>query len=299
MGLAVRRPGVIISVTMTGFAFLAFVLLAAPVNAQLFASKDAEVAMGHYHFNTADIAAQKKFWLALGGSTALFHKTEIVQFPNALLFFEKAKASGGTRGSSVNHIGFEVQDIRAMVDKLRGLGYEIATKKEVSGGQAKEDIFHHPSMKVDLAFVIGPDDIKVELTGNPNVQETTAHHIHFFVPDVPKARDWYVQKFGFESGKRGPFEEARLAGIRLSFTKSDGPVVGTKGRSLDHIGFESRNVKKLGMQLEGRGITLDLPYKYTRGTKVANMFLTDPEGTRIELTEGLKQVGEVGQGAKR
>lgn len=284
---------------MMGFALLGFALLAVPASAQLFASKDAEVAMGHYHFNVADIAAQKKFWLALGGSTAMFHKVEIVQFPNALLFFEKAKATGGTRGSSVNHIGFEVQNIRAMVDKLRGLGYEIATKKEVSGGQAKEDIFPHPTMKVDLAFVIGPDDIKVELTGNPNVQETTAHHIHFFVPDVQKARGWYVEKFGFESGKRGPFEEARLAGIRLSFTKSEGAVVGTKGRSLDHIGFESRNVKKLGMLLEGRGVAIDVPYKYTRGNRTANMFLNDPDGTRIELTEGLKQVGEVGQGAKR
>ena len=85
----------------------------------------------------------------------------------------------------------------------------------------------------------------------------------------------------------------------MSFNKSPGPVVGTKGRSLDHIGFESRNVKKLGMQLEGRGITLETPYKYTRGTKTANMFLSDVDGTRIELTEGLKQVGEVGPAAKR
>lgn len=284
---------------MKAFALLALTAMTVPASAQLFASKDAEVAMGHFHFNVSDIPAQKKFWLALGGSTAMFHKTEIVQFPNALLFFEKAKATGGTRGSSVNHIGFEVADIRGMVAKLRSLGYEIATRTEVSAGQAKEDIFRHPTMNVDLAFIIGPDDIKVELTGNPQVQETTAHHIHFFVPDVEKSRGWYVEKFGFTKGKRGPFEEAQLAGIRLSFNKSPGPVVGTKGRSLDHIGFESRNVKKLGMQLEGRGITLDAPYKYTRGTKTANMFVSDLDGTRIELTEGLKQVGEVGPPAKR
>jgi catechol 2,3-dioxygenase-like lactoylglutathione lyase family enzyme len=274
-------------------------MLAIPAYAQLFASKGVEIAMGHYHFNVSDVAAQKKFWLALGGATATLHKTEIVQFPNALLFFDKAKSIGGTRGSSVNHIGFEVQDIRASVDKLRGMGYEIATRKEVSGGQAKEDIFRHPTMNVDLAFVIGPDDIKVELTGNPSVVQTTAHHIHFFVPDVEKARSWYVEKFGFTKGKRGPFEEAQLAGIRLSFSKSEGAVAGTKGRSLDHIGFESRNVKKLGMVLEGRGVALDAPYKYTRGTKTAAVVVTDPDGTRIELTEGLKQVGDIGPAATR
>ena len=64
-------------------------------------------------------------------------------------------------------------------------------------------------------------------------------------------------------------------------------MVRTKGRSLDHIGFEVDNLEAFCKQLEAKGITLDRPYTRIDELDIAFAFLTDPDGTYIELTEGL------------
>jgi catechol 2,3-dioxygenase-like lactoylglutathione lyase family enzyme len=57
---------------------------------------------------------------------------------------------------------------------------------------------------------------------------------------------------------------------------------------LDHIGFEVINLKAFCGKLEANGVKLDAPYR-THADGVATAWLTDPWGTSIELTEGLRQ----------
>ena len=68
------------------------------------------------------------------------------------------------------------------------------------------------------------------------------------------------------------------------------PVVPTRGRSLDHIGFEVRNLEEFCKKLEAQGIKLDRPYTPVPALGIAIAFITDPLGTYIELTEGLNKV---------
>jgi hypothetical protein len=56
---------------------------------------------------------------------------------------------------------------------------------------------------------------------------------------------------------------------------------------LDHIGFEVSGLEAFCRRLAGLGVTFDVPYSKDR-TGVANARLTDPWGTSIELTEGLR-----------
>jgi catechol 2,3-dioxygenase-like lactoylglutathione lyase family enzyme len=56
---------------------------------------------------------------------------------------------------------------------------------------------------------------------------------------------------------------------------------------LDHIGFEVTNLEAFCKALEAKGVRFDRPYgKLPSGFGLA--FLTDPWGTYIELTEGLR-----------
>jgi extradiol dioxygenase family protein len=66
--------------------------------------------------------------------------------------------------------------------------------------------------------------------------------------------------------------------------------VGTKGRALDHIGFEVRGLESFAKKLEARGIHFDVPYREIPRLGLAIAFITDPWGTYIELTEGLTKV---------
>ena len=103
---------------------------------------------------------------------------------------------------------------------------------------------------------------------------------------MPKIQAWYATMFGAIPGKRLQNQAADLPGVNLTFSKTSQRTVGTKGRLLDHIGFEIANLEAFCKKLEAAGIKFDRPYSKTpAGLGLA--FLTDPWGTYIELNEGL------------
>jgi extradiol dioxygenase family protein len=136
----------------------------------------------------------------------------------------------------------------------------------------------------------GPDGVRLELTIDPNQTEPVMnHHIHFQATDIEAMRKWYANAFGAIPGKRGKFEAADLPGVNLSWTKVDAAQVGTKGRGLDHIGFEIKDLESFAQKLEKTGVKFDMPYRKVPSLGIAIAFFTDPWGTYVELTEGLAQ----------
>src|SRR5919106_623722 len=95
----------------------------ATASAQLAAANDGPIVYGHHHVNTTNVEAQKKFFVETLGGTAIrigTNNAEIVKFPNVLIFFRTVPAPpGGTRGTTVNHIGFSVPNLRQVVDKVK------------------------------------------------------------------------------------------------------------------------------------------------------------------------------------
>jgi hypothetical protein len=82
---------------------------------------------------------------------------------------------------------------------------------------------------------------------------------------------------------------ADLPGMNLNFsvpTVPAGPSAPTRGRSLDHIGFEIVGLEDFCRELESDGVVFDRPYRRVSGT-LAVATLTDPWGTTIELSEGI------------
>ena len=68
-------------------------------SAQLLAAKDGPIVYGHHHLNTTNTEAARKFWIdALGGVLVKFgtNNTEIIKFPNALLFMREANKPAPT-----------------------------------------------------------------------------------------------------------------------------------------------------------------------------------------------------------
>ena len=61
----------------------------------------------------------------------------------------------------------------------------------------------------------------------------------------------------------------------------------TKGRAIDHIGFEVRNLEAFVKTLQAAGVTFDAPFREVPAIGLKIAFILDPVGTRIELTEGL------------
>jgi catechol 2,3-dioxygenase-like lactoylglutathione lyase family enzyme len=277
------------------FVIIVLALASAPrASAQLLVAKDGPIVYGHHHLNTTNMAAQKKFFVDTLGGTAIkigSNQQEIVKFPNVLIFFRTNQApTGGTRGTTVNHIGFSVPDLRPVIDKIKANGFQMITRSEtLPTDEVKDDIAIRGNTR--LAFALGPDDVKVELIQAAALTvPITLNHIHFFHPQNTEMRDWYAKTFGAKPRETPNFAAADLPGVALNFTKSPDPVVGTQGRALDHIGFEVKNLEEFTKKLEGMGIKLERPYTKVAALNIAIAFIKDPWGTYIELTEGLDKV---------
>ncbi len=267
-------------------------VVALPAGAQLPGPNEAGVSMGHLHLTTRDMEAQRKFWVEVMGATPVkLGPMDVMKFPDVLVMFRKGEPSGGTKGSVVNHLGFKVKDMKAAVERMKAAGGNFVTRTEVSGGRATGDYWLNPPQKALQAFLMGPDDVKIELTEDPTMTAPIAHHhIHFNSRAVAETKAWYVKTFGAKGGKRGQFEAADVPGVNLSFSPSDAAVAPTKGRSLDHIGFEVRNLEAFCKKLEEAGMKFDVPYRKVPALGLSIAFLTDPWGTYIEMTEGLDRL---------
>ena len=278
-------------------AFLCFALLmlgSVPASAQLLAAKDGPVVYGHHHLNVTSIDEHKKFWVNMLGGTSVKVGTspnEIVMLPNVLVFLRQQAPTGGTKGTTVNHLAFAVTNLRQVVDKAKAAGYRIATREEAGVyDEVKDDIAFNKEQGSYSAFVMAPDDVKVQLFEvKTNRTPIALHHIHFAGP-AAEMRAWYVNVFGAKPGTRGMFEAADLPGVNLSFSPATAPVVTTRGRVLDHIGFEVKDLEAFCKKLEGMGIKLDRPYTKVPALNIAIAFISDPWGTYIELTEGLDKI---------
>ena len=269
-----------------------FVLGGAPVVlAQLTAAGQGSVVYGHHHLNVTSIDEHKKFWVdTLGGEVITVGPLEVVRFPNVLVFLREQAPGGGTKGTTVNHIGFAVPSTRATVDTVRAAGYPIVTREELPPALAVEDgLAYIADQDTYIAFAMAPDDVKIEFLQSSSASPMALHHIHFAGP-VNEMKAWYVDIFNAEPGMRGSFEAADLPGVNLTYSPSPETPVGTQGSALDHIGFEVDNLEAFCQELEAKGVIFDRPYSEIPTLNLGIAFFTDPFGTYIELTEGLDDI---------
>jgi catechol 2,3-dioxygenase-like lactoylglutathione lyase family enzyme len=254
-------------------------LLAASVMsllAQVAAPNASGVSIGHIHLVVADPDAQKKLWIGLlGAEVTSAGALEMLKFPGVFIVVQKARTAPteGTDGSTVNHFGFLVKSYADIKTKLTAAGLTFSMDR--------------PQDKKLIA--VFPEKVRVEFIEDANLTTPIAfHHIHMATTDPETLRQWYVKTFGATAGKREPFLAAMLPGGEVDFIKAEAAPSPTKGRSLDHIGFEVKGLEDFCKKLQADGVPFDMAYRempQLGGMRIA--FILDPVGTRIELTEGL------------
>ena len=271
---------------------------ASNASAQLLAAKDGPIVYGHHHLNVTNLDEAKKFWVdAIGGVLIKVgpENREIIKFPNALILLRAQKPTAGSKGSTVDHIGFSVKNLRQVVDRIKAGGFRMVTSAEApSNVKVQDDIGIVEAGPVSgIAYAMAPDETKVELVEmKAQAAPIASHHLHF-VGMNKEMQAWYMQTFGastLDSANPAAFISASLPGLTMNFSPSQAPVAGTQGRAIDHIGFEVRNLEAFTKKLEAQGIKLAAPYRQVPALGISIAFITDPWGSYIELTEGLDKI---------
>jgi len=216
------------------------------------------VSMGHVHLIVKNVQASKQLWLKLLGAAPASHAwLDGVSMPGMYVWFRQGEPVGGTEGSTIRDLGLRVRDLNAVLER--------ATRANLySRGTSRKS-----------AYLLAPENVMLELTEHSQMaSDVAADHIHLIVTDLVSARQWYTQRFG-----------SPIPGSRLDFIQSDNPMAPTKGRAVDHIGFEVDNPQTYLERLEAVGVKFEIAVRDTPGLKLTPAFLVDPWGTRIELTE--------------
>ena len=79
--------------------------------------------------------------------------------------------------------------------------------------------------------------------------------------EIPKAQAWYAKTFGGKAGTRNNAPVVDVPGGQLRFAKADTKQAPTRGRVLDHIGFDVKDHQAFVKKIEAEGIKLDEPVR--------------------------------------
>ncbi|MGH7753899.1 MAG: VOC family protein [Gemmatimonadales bacterium] len=245
-------------------------LAATPAQAQLVAAGESGVVMGHVHVRASDVQAQKAFWAQLGGVEVSNGGLQMVRFPGVFIVLEQGTLSGGTIGSIMNHVGFNVKRMGDWLPRWREANIPMETPRPTQ------------------TYLMGPDSMRVEiLEDTAQALPLRFHHLHYNQGAPLEIQDWYARVFGAVKGRRLNFDAADLPGVNLTFSSSPNPVVGTAGRVIDMVGFEVVGLEAFVRRVEASGVRFERGYQRMSGSRLATALLVDPWGTRIQLTEGI------------
>lgn len=247
--------------------------------AQPFTPNAEGVTMGHWHLNSINMEANKKLFVGMGGKpSGPEERLPRVTFPGVVVILvpgsPQPPPTGGTVGSVVNHVGFTVQNVQESVAKWKAAGVPVLPGN---------------NNRMDQAYVQTAEGVRIEILENKSQKFPIQHeHIHFFLPEaaIAESQAWYGKIFGAKPGTRGSNNApiADLPGTQLRFNKANEAQAPTKGRGLDHIGFDVKDIDGFAKKLQAAGIKLDRPVtRNAQGGALA--FITDPWGTYIELNE--------------
>src|SRR5215510_11023610 len=232
------------------------------------------LTMGHWHIISKDSEANKKIFLAMGGKLFLPGGAPLMMFPGIYinLTLGNEKGDGGTQGSVVNHLGFIVDNVQNRAVQWKAAGVPV-----LPGNNGRQD----------QAFVETPDGVRIEiLEDKTQSMPVRNEHVHLSLPqsEIPKAQAWYAKTFGGKPGTRNNALVVDLPGVQIRFATADMKQAPTRGRVLDHIGFDVKDHEAFVKKIQAEGIKLDEPVRKSAAGNTIT-YITDPWGTRIEIVQ--------------
>jgi catechol 2,3-dioxygenase-like lactoylglutathione lyase family enzyme len=239
----------------------------------------------HIHLNVPDTAAASAWYEKnIPGARRIDEAPDRLMYGSTrLMFLRTQKPVEPSAGSSIDHLGFSVQDLDATLKSLAAAGAKITSPARDLPGIFK------------IAFVEDPWGTRIELVQDAEL--LGLHHIHMRGPDPEEIFKWLLNTFG---GERARMKD-KLDGVRYSapgfstvwILAQKGEAAPSQGRAIDHIGWRSPSFEETAADMKAKNVTLTTqprPLKLGNNTTIHFFYVAGPNGARIELVDrpGLK-----------
>jgi len=281
--------------------------------AQLFPLNEAGVTQSAWHTIVRDVEVTKKFWALFGGEPIKIEGMDVIKLPGVLVFLHPGEPAGPSLGAVVDHVGVNSPQPYDLVRRLIAAGVKT---DPINPETLREPNWKPGDFQRTWTYSYSPDGLRVEVETNPctflninpnesiepcperileGVQKNDpsapigSDMLHFYLNsdgEVKRLYDFYAKFFG---GKpvTAPSINVVFPGAKMNIVVSREPRPLNKGRALDSMGFEVKNLEEFCKKLEAAGVTFDQPYSKTRYKTFASAQFTDAAGMPIRLTEGL------------
>ncbi len=260
------------------FLVVLVLLLVAPLEAQLPTPNAEGVTAGHHIFRAKDVDAANKFWTTLGGEPAALATIKLMKFPGVLLFVSAPRGAnpapslGGNHGTTVEFISFKVKDLKASLAMWKEAGVV-------------------PMSQYQATTLLGPDDVQVRITEDKTLTTPIASDgLVMNVANAAEVAAWYSKWFGAKISQSGSDTVADIPGARIVLHVTKDPIAPTRGHSLGLLGFEVQDLQAFAKKYQEAGGKLDGQIATASAANLSVVQLTDPWGTSIEVSQGLKAV---------
>jgi catechol 2,3-dioxygenase-like lactoylglutathione lyase family enzyme len=218
----------------------------------------AGVSFLHLHFYVRNVEAERAFWLALAGAP---QGGRGLRIGTAAISITAGEPKGGNAGTAIDHAAFRVKDLKDMLPKLEAVGAKRLPATD------------NPR----VAFILAPEDIKLELMEDPAVQATTFDHVQFLLKSKAAILPWHQQVLGAEPTQAG----WSVPGAQFRITEGkEAPT--SKGTSFDHIAFDVGDLAKFLKRLDTDKISYEPVTKIANGAR-GYTYVMDPGGVYVEL----------------
>lgn len=275
----------ILSKTALVVSALMTLTMGAPLGAQLLQPNAEGLSMGLVVLNVSDMQAHRKFWVDEFDAKPLKVGTlDGVTIPGFVILFRVQPRTGPAEGETINHMGLKLRKLSDFTARFDRDGYKYDPPRV-----GREN--------TPQTYVSGPDTFRMELVEDPKLPvPAMGHHLHYWMADPEAVKKWYVQTLHLDATYRGPYPAGDVPGMNYTFAplgSQKGPGVATKGRLMDQVGLEVKDLKAYCAKLQAAGVKFDVPYGKDAELGVFSATLTDPWGTSLRLTEGLGKIAGV------
>lgn len=237
----------------------------------------------HIHFRVPDTAAAAAWYAKyMSGEQIKISGFDAVQQANGiLLIFSPNDRPGvdgsvhegevkGSAGTAVDHVGFSFRDLDARMLVYREDGIKILQEPKQVG-----ELFSY-------GFVEDPWGTKIEVM--QDLELIGLHHIHVLSQKPEDTIKWYQSQFGGEitTFKNIPVLPAiSYSDIWLIVQGTDQPIVGTRFRSIDHLGFGVADIDTAMSGYKENNVEIAAEPRSFGEINIA--FVESPEGVLIEI----------------
>ncbi len=243
--------------------------------AQLPSPNSTGVSSGHTHLIVPNVAKHREIWKLLGGVERSSGRLQALMFPGMFILLREGQPAATSVETTANHIGFTVSDYSLYKAKLEAVGASFFL--DDGAGQIIADL---------------PDGVRIELAVDAEQDlPIMFHHTHLAAAEGGELRQWYVEVFGAEMGERRGMFSALIPGGRVDFLPDiNSDPLPSQGTAIDHIGFEVADLNAFAERMDTMGIVFNRAPECIAEIGLCIAFITDPKGTYIELTQGLKRI---------